>query len=275
MKTLLFLSAILISGISFGLNPSVKYAKKPDAVGLAYKTVKVPGERDGIELNTWIMTSKSGPNKTRLILINHNGEGNMGDYLRKYKTFSDLGYMVVAFDYRGYGESSEFEIDNNMYLYPHFLEDVQTMINYCSKLVEGGSIDMYGFGIGAGMAFGAGWNSPFVNKIVADTPFFSMEDLEERFESWDTPMDVPFAGYESVCEPINSVRSTVKGKNKQILLIVGSDSKLYSAEDMEKLRSAQKEIIRPVVVIDNAKNGFNYDADLATWTKSVSAFLMR
>ena len=88
-------------------------------------------------------------------------------------------------------------------------------------------------------------------------------------------MEVPFAGYESVCEPINSVRSEVKGKNKQILLIVGSDNKLYSAEDMEKLRSAQKEIIRPVVVIDNPKNGLNYDADLATWTKSVSAFLMR
>lgn len=275
MKTLLFLSAILISGVTFGLNPSAKYVKKPDAVGLSFKTVKVPGEKDGVELNAWIITAKPGQKTTRLILISHNGEGNMADYLRKYKTFSDLGFTVVAFDYRGYGESSGFEIDNNMYLYPHFLEDVKAMIKYSSKLVEGGSIDMYGFGIGAGMAFGAGWNSPAVNKIIADTPFLSMEDLESRFKSWETPMEVPSSGYDKSCEPIHSVSSEMKGKNKQILIIIGSDDKLYAAEDMEKLQSAKKEVVRSVIVIDNPKNGLNFDADLATWTKRVAAFLMR
>ena len=274
MRTLLFLSTLLITSFSFGLNPSAKYTKKPDAVGLLYKTVKVAGERDGVELNTWIMTPKSGRKTTRLILISHNGEGNMGDYLRKYKTFSDLGFMVVAFDYRGFGESSDFEIDNNMYVYPHFLEDVQTMINYCSKLVEGGTIDMYGFGIGGGMAFGAGWNSPSVNKIIADTPFFSMEDLEERFESWDEPMEVPFAGYEKACEPIHAVRTEIKGKSKKILIISGSNNLLYSTEDMEKLRSAKKEIIN-LVAIENPDNKLNYDADSASWIKNVSSFLMR
>ncbi len=232
------------------------------------------GEGDGVELNTWIMTPKSGRKTTQLVLIAHNGEGNMGDYLRKYKTFSDLGYMVVAFDYRGFGESSDFEIDNNMYVYPHFLEDVQTMINYCSKLVEGGSIDVYGFGIGGGMAFGAGWNAPSVNKIIADTPFLSMEDLEERFESWDEPMEVPFAGYDKVCEPIHAVRTEIKGKSKKILIISGSNDLLYKTEDMEKLRSAKKEIIS-VVVIENPDNKLNYDADSASWIKNVSSFLMR
>ena len=44
-----------------------------------------------------------------------------------------MGYKVVTYDYRGFGESSEFEIDNNMYIYPHFQDDMKAMIDFCRQ----------------------------------------------------------------------------------------------------------------------------------------------
>ena len=39
----------------------------------------------------------------------------------------------MTYDYRGFGESSEFEIDNNMYIYPHFQDDMKAMIDFCRQ----------------------------------------------------------------------------------------------------------------------------------------------
>ncbi|MEZ4851356.1 MAG: hypothetical protein R3B93_22625 [Bacteroidia bacterium] len=80
---------------------------------------------------------------------------------------------MIFFDYRGYGESSEFEIDNSMYIYPHFQDDFRAMIDYCrSKPIS--TFSVYGWGIGAGLALGISFNDPAVERIIADTPFLSM-----------------------------------------------------------------------------------------------------
>ena len=42
--------------------------------------------------------------------------------------FTSNGIDVVTFDYRGFGESSEFEISNDMYIYPHFTDDVEAFV---------------------------------------------------------------------------------------------------------------------------------------------------
>ena len=55
-------------------------------------------------------------------------------------------------------------------------------------------------------------------RIIADTPFLSMEDLEERFESWDEPMDVPFAGYDRALAH-GPVVLTVGGDRPQTVLL--------------------------------------------------------
>ena len=42
-----------------------------------------------------------------------------------------MGYAVVTYDYRGYGESKEYEFDEDRYLYAQFATDLETMITYC------------------------------------------------------------------------------------------------------------------------------------------------
>lgn len=270
----LFLVLCMGASTLFALNPSRTYKQLPDKFNMKYEAHKVTTV-DGATLNAWYFPANT--KTTRLVLISHNGEGNMGDYLRRVDQFTSIGYNVVTYDYRGYGESSEFEIDKNMYLYPHFQDDLKAMIDFCRKQYVQ-SFDMYGWGIGAGLSLGIGYNRKEIKKIIADTPFLSMEDLENRFEAWDEPMEVPFAGYDKKYEPIYSMDnppSIIKGNSKNVQLIVGSKDILYSAADYKSMVAKQKKLFaKTIYVVENPDGKDNFRVSKADYFKVVSEFLL-
>lgn len=271
MKTafIFILFIAICSTTTLALNPSKTYKQKPEKYNMNYKEVKVKTNDEIAELNVWDFPSKS--KTTNLILMIHNGEGNMGDYLRRIDQFRSE-YNVVIFDYRGFGESSEFEIDNNLYIYPHFQNDVETMINYCRKN-HTGIFNLYGWGIGAGLALGIGYQRNEIKKIIADTPFLSMEDLEERFESWDEPMEVPFAGYDKRYEPQYTL-NTVPGENlQQVKLIIGSNDILFKKADMKMLKDKSKLINKNVYIVENPDRKDNFRVDKSAYSKVILEFL--
>jgi pimeloyl-ACP methyl ester carboxylesterase len=222
---------------------------------------------DGAELNAWYFPSNVVT--TQLILISHNGEGNMADNLRLVDQFRTNGYNVMIYDYRGFGESSAFAIDNDMYIYPHFQDDLKAMIDYCRQ-EHAGTFDLYGWGIGAGLSLGIGWNRPEIKHIIADSPFLGMSDLEERFASWDKPMEVPFAGYEKKYEPINAVQLQPQAGLLGVMLIVGSNDPLYSPEDYQELKHA---LIKTIYVVDNPERLNNFSLDKAAYWGAIKKFL--
>ncbi|MBP6640912.1 MAG: alpha/beta hydrolase [Bacteroidia bacterium] len=265
---------VLSATAAFALNPSREYKQLPDKYNMIYEEEDVTTS-DGATLKAWYFPS-TGPKTTQLILMCHNGEGNMADYLRKVDQFRTNGYNVVIFDYRGYGKSSDFAIDNNMYLYPHFQDDVKAMIDFCrGKYVQ--AFNIYGWGMGAGLAMGIGWNRLEIKKIIADTPFLSMEDLEKRFSSWDTPMEVPFAGYDKKFEPIYSLDvppTVLKNGYKQVLLIIGSNDILFKVDDMKALQKKQpKMVAKDIYVVTNPDRLDNFIVDKAAYFKVVSDFM--
>lgn len=201
LTLLLFLS----QSAAWALNPSRTYKQRPEKYNMEYKAFQVPTNDKKAKLNAWYFpaTVKKDKKKrtSKLILISHNGEGNMGDYLRRVDQFTSIGYNVVTYDYRGYGESSDFEIDNNQYIYAEFTNDVSSMIAYCSEKYADSDLNIYGWGVGAGLSLGVGFHKKEVKTIIADTPFLSMEDLETRFESCEKPLTIP-NNYPSQYEPI-------------------------------------------------------------------------
>lgn len=216
---------------------------------MLYEEVKVPTNDGTATLNVWDFPASGTVKGTMLIC--HNGEGNMTDYFRRIDNFQSSGYNVVIFDYRGFGESSEFEIDNNMYIYPHFQDDVATMIDYC-RTNHSATFHVYGWGIGGGLALGVGYGRPEIIKIISDSPFLSMEDLEERFSDWDEPMEVPFAGYEKRHEPLYALDNPPGKALQGIKLIIGSNDILYQSGDYQALIEKQKKIVnKQIYVIEN------------------------
>lgn len=264
--TLLFL--LLANGV-LALNPSREYKQLPEKLDMKYEAVSVK-TNDGAMLNAWYFPSHV--KTTELILICHNGEGNMADYLKQVGGFVDLGFNVMIFDYRGFGKSSDFDIDNNMYVYPHFQDDVKAMIDFCrGKYAR--TFNMYGFGVGAGLALGIGYNRPEIKRIIADTPFLSMEDLEKKFSSWDTPMEVPFAGMERKFEPIYSLDTEPSKTLQKIMLIIADGDKLMKVDDMKALHKKQPRFVQPPFVVKGSDGTNNFAFDEANYMKFVSKFL--
>lgn len=275
-KMKLYLSMVaamlFLTQTAMALNPSREYKQLPDKFNMVYEEHQTTTS-DGATLNIWYFPANV--TTTRLVLMCHNGEGNMADYLRKVDQFRSIGYNVVTFDYRGYGKSSEFAIDNNMYIYPHFQDDVKAMIDYC-RMQHVQTFHIYGFGMGAGLALGIGYNRTEIKKIIADTPFLSMEDLEKRFSKWDTPMDVPFAGYDKKYEPTYSLDlapAVLKNNVKEILLIVGDNDALMNAADMKALQKKQPKIVKKVYVVANPDRIDNFTVDKAAYFTEVGTFL--
>jgi pimeloyl-ACP methyl ester carboxylesterase len=277
-KPVLALVAVALVGTTFvgeaaALNPSRTYKQKPDKFNMEYKEHKVRTNDGAATLVAWHFRAKKKSAST--VLVAHSGEGNMADYLRRVDTLR-AEHNVVIFDYRGFGESSEFEIDKNMYVYPHFQDDMASMIDHTRK-THSASFNIYGWGIGGGLALGVGFGRPEAKAIVADTPFFSMEDLEERFSSWDTPMEVPFAGYEKRFEP-HSTLDGAPGKNlKKITLIVGSNDRVYKLADMQALQSknkvTRKLIDKDIFVVENPDRKDNFRVAKAAYTARLMAGL--
>lgn len=265
---------IVSATAAFALNPSREYKQLPDKYNMVYEEHDVTTS-DGATLKAWYFPATE-TKTTQLMLMCHNGEGNMADYLRKVDQFRTNGYNVVIFDYRGFGKSSDFAIDNNMYLYPHFQDDVKAMIDFCrQKYVL--AFNMYGWGMGAGLAMGIGYNRPEIKKIIADTPFLSMEDLEKRFSTWDTPMEVPFAGYDKKFEPIYSLDAApvvLKNGYKNILLIIGSNDILFKLDDMKALQKKQPKVVaKDIYVVTNPDRIDNFTVDKAAYFKVISTFM--
>jgi alpha/beta superfamily hydrolase len=273
-KTISVFVLALVTAVqtAFALNPSRTYKQLPDKFNMKYEELQTT-TADGATLNIWYFPANV--TTTRLVLMCHNGEGNMADYLRKVDQFTSIGYNVVTFDYRGYGKSSEFEIEKNMYVYPHFQDDVKAMIDFCRKQYVQ-TFHIYGHGMGAGLALGIGWNRGEIKKIIVDTPFLSMEDLEKRFSAWDEPMEVPFAGYDKKYEPIYSfdVEPTIlKGNTKEVLLIVGSNDILMKEADMKALQKKQSKYVKKIYVVANPDGADNFMVDKSAYFTTIGTFL--
>ncbi|MCB0737864.1 MAG: alpha/beta hydrolase, partial [Bacteroidetes bacterium] len=263
MKKVLRLSSIvMVLCLCMALNPSRTYKQRPEKYNMKYEEHKLPTGDGDATINVWHFDAKTKSDKCMLIC--HNGDGNMADYLRRVDQFTGLNYNVVLFDYRGFGESSEFEIDNNMYIYPHFTDDVETVIDYCRKKYT--TFSLYGWGMGAGLALGMGYNRPEVEAIIADAPFTCLDTLEARFRTWEEPLEVPFAGYQKRFEPLFALQNAPQKNLKDIKLVIGSNDPIMNKADMEQLQKLQKKLINEkIYVVENPDQKDNFKLDQAAY----------
>jgi pimeloyl-ACP methyl ester carboxylesterase len=67
------------------------------------------------------------------VVISGSGDGNMADNLEIVNSFLSAGYNVATYDYRGYGASSDFKIDPDLYIYPQFITDLNAVLDHLRK----------------------------------------------------------------------------------------------------------------------------------------------
>jgi pimeloyl-ACP methyl ester carboxylesterase len=194
----------------------------------------------------------------------------MADNIEICGQFLSAGWNVCMYDYRGYGSSSEFEIDPETYIYPQFLNDLNAVCDYLRKSRAITKFDLYGLNIGAGLSLGVGCNRPETRKIIADGSWTGLENMKKKYKELKSKdVIIPF-GYDKTFEPMyacDKMRPSLKG----VLLIVSAQDTFLGPNDMKLLKCSTQTYI----VTGSSGNDENFSSDKNMYFQKVSKFLVQ
>lgn len=107
-RIILIILTLLIGLQSYAIKPTRTYSNTPSKMELEHEVLRIE-TKDGISLNVWDLPS-ADPGTP--IIISQSDSGNMGDWLFLGLYLHAYGLDVWMYDYRGFGESEDFENDN-------------------------------------------------------------------------------------------------------------------------------------------------------------------
>ncbi len=163
-----------------------------DSLGLAIEARRI-GSAPGIELVTWIVRSadSAGP----WLITCHGNAGNI-TLLKRQRFYADVvkhGINLVAFDYRGFGASTD-SVPTELGLY----QDARSVYTYLRDTIgiDPARIVIYGHSLGGGVATELATGAPAAGLILEGTfrsvprvakgryPYLPIETLaENRFDN--------------------------------------------------------------------------------------------
>ncbi len=271
MKKILLIVCMVVIGMSaMALNPSRKYAAKPGDFGLNYDEVSIETE-DNLTLKGWLYKPQEASFK--MIILSDDGDGNMADMIEIASNFVSLGFYVLTYDYRGYGESADFTINNSFYIYAQFEKDLQAAINYARKYHSKMKVlDLYGIGIGGGLSVSVGANRTEIFQVIADSPYSKLEDMKKRIkEKRNIDVLLPLGFNKYLMEPYYALET--KGTNLYgVLFICGEYDDLVNPNDIKELMKVQKNRTSMYIVKGvNATETFTKDKN--KYFEEIRAFL--
>jgi pimeloyl-ACP methyl ester carboxylesterase len=276
MKRLLtFLVLVFLFQSVFALKPERKYQYRPEVFGLIYKEFKVKTE-DNLKLNVWFFPAQdtipmsrnwSNPvrrayttidNKKRpTIIIMPADAGNMAPSAQFAYYMCSKGYNVVTFDWRGFGESDNWPINEDFLFYTEFFKDINAVVASVKTLpeVDAKNIGIYGFSMSAFVSFPVFSHNKDIKCFIGRA---LGSDFQSVVDYWAKPEN----GSKSVLLPDYSqdlnAKNIAKYVTKPCFLIVGEQDKLTTpqmAQDIYSKIKGEKEIW----IVKNAGHGVEWD----------------
>jgi hypothetical protein len=268
ISTLLLLTAVY----GYSLNPSKTYTAKPGDFGLDYTEVSITTS-DNLVLKGWLY--KPQQPSLKMIILSGSGDGNMGDLIEIASNFVTLGFNVLTYDYRGYGESADFTINNNFFIYAQFEKDLNGAIDYVRKYHSKMKIvDLWGKQMGAGLSISVGCSrkKDEIFQVIADSPYSTLEGIKKNIKDYagkDVLLPLGFNKY--MLEPYYALES--KGTMiYNALIIAGETEPVYSVAVMKELNKVQKTRTQTITIKGvNAAETFSKDKN--KYFEDIRAFL--
>ena len=130
MSRILLLAALLLlhSATIWALKPSRVWLATPESLGLNYQTVALTTP-DHVQLTGWLIEPAANVSDQHTTMVVAYGDfGNMSYELYQAQALSAAGYRVYLFDYRGFGHSADFAIDEQRLYYHEFSVDLSTAL---------------------------------------------------------------------------------------------------------------------------------------------------
>ncbi len=165
--------------------PSRDLANNPARYQLKYEDLHIP-VTEGQNLHGWWIPGEK-PDAPVMLYFHHNAI-NIGANVSQALQFHNMGYTVVLFDYRGFGQSDGgFPTEAQVY------EDARAMWNYVTQVrqVLPSRIVIYGHSVGGAIAIDLAAQHPEAGALIVQSSFTSMRDMTKRFGVyWVLPIEL-------------------------------------------------------------------------------------
>lgn len=298
MKHIFLFIGLFVSIYSYAIIPDRKYVRLPQEVGMIYKELDVT-TKDGYRIETWFYPAQDVPaentgqsemlsyktidDSRRPTLIICNGDaGNMSyQQISLAYLYAANGINVVTFDWRGFGESSEFEMNPDYLCYTEMLTDFDAVIKAVSKekVVDRKKIYVMGWSTGAYLAMIAAHNNRLVQGCILSGTPSSFEDAIPHLvkvhpkgkteKNLLVPDDFPRDQMPALVAP---------KFRKDILLVVGSEDNRTPQWMSEKIYNALPAgINKKLSVYEGAGHGgteFPFFVDWGRWAEETVGFML-
>lgn len=143
----LYFFMLIFIHYGYSINPIREYKMTPEQFNLEFEEVKIKTS-DGAELNTWVMKTSVEKKSNFTFIIAGSDAGNMGFSLPYAMHLLNNGYDVITFDYRGFGESSDFSFNPNNLYHDEYIKDFTTVVNWSRKELKSENIGVLAFSMG-------------------------------------------------------------------------------------------------------------------------------
>lgn len=129
------------------LKPDSVYISHPDSLGLNFETHRIQTTND-LTLQAWMLNPMNEIDLETTIILAYGDAGNMSYWLNHAAILFQFGYTIVLFDYRGFGASSFFEMDENQIYYDEFTQDLKSVYHWTKSNVKHEKIGIWGLSMG-------------------------------------------------------------------------------------------------------------------------------
>ncbi len=234
MKTILLFILLTITFNSFALKPELNYLRKPNELNISYRE-HIINTPDNFKLKTWICSPKKEIDNKTTIILAYGDAGNMSYWLNQVGELVKNGFTVVTFDYRGFGESQSFKINNDYLYYNEFVTDLVTVIRWTKNNTTENQIGIWALSMGTIMSTLA-LQQENIDFLIAEgfvvSPIKIKQSIKE-LKNKDILLPFNYNMYESVLKKLPT--KTLLFSGKQDIVTTVEDSKF-----VEKLNPHNK-----------------------------------
>ncbi len=127
MKRTLIISLLILNAItSAAIKPNRVYSITPDRLDLTYEEIRISTD-DGVSIILWHLPSEG---EGIPVIISQSDAGNMSDWLYLGLYLQAYGLDIWLYDYRGFGQSDDFNIVQDQLFHTEFVKDLEAVAAY-------------------------------------------------------------------------------------------------------------------------------------------------
>lgn len=235
------------------INPDRNYILTPDSVGWGHEELRIKTE-DNLELNTWIYSPNLETDKNTVLILAYPDAGNMSYFVYHAATLANAGFTVVTFDYRGFGKSSEFEINPDNLYYLEFSKDLEAVVNNISNKFSNKKVGIWSLSMGTAITSRAypnikeGLDFIIGEGFVTDTAY-----IIDRYEERGKKLILP--------ESETTYSQIVASIDIPLLILVASNDEITTTSDALELKGKLGKTCEVVEYEGGHLQGFQYKID--------------